>query len=49
MTAKCMCCKRYWNISVLKRIPKKGYICPYCTDKPKKYKRRNKLCKPHQK
>lgn len=31
MTAKCFVCGKYWNISILARIPKAGYVCPHCT------------------
>lgn len=30
MNAKCIGCKRMWNVSVLQKIPKLGYICPQC-------------------
>ncbi len=33
MTARCTRCGKYWGISIKKRIPKSGYICPHCTKK----------------
>lgn len=30
MYAKCKICERMWNISTLQKIPKHGYICPWC-------------------
>ena len=30
MYAKCKMCERMWNISTLQKIPKHGYICPWC-------------------
>ncbi len=36
MTARCKQCNRYWNISILKRIPRSGYECPWCSGKKKK-------------
>jgi len=30
MTARCTRCAIHWNISVYQRIPKEGYVCPYC-------------------
>ena len=30
MYAKCQICAKTWNISISQRIPKQGYICPWC-------------------
>lgn len=35
MKAKCTKCNLHWNISVKKRIPPEGYVCPICTEKMK--------------
>ena len=29
MYAKCRMCAKTWNISLLQKIPKQGYICPW--------------------
>ena len=50
MYAKCKMCERMWNISTLQKIPKHGYICPWCENLmrrsmrniPKKEKSENK-------
>jgi hypothetical protein len=39
LMARCQTCKRAWNISVLQRIPRTGYECPWCTSKRKKLTR----------
>ena len=31
--ATCKECGKTWNISKLQRVPKSGYICPYCLSK----------------
>ena len=28
--ARCVRCKKRWNIAIGQRIPKTGYICPHC-------------------
>ncbi len=33
MRSRCHSCGKYWNISILQKIPKTGYVCPYCTKK----------------
>jgi hypothetical protein len=33
MTARCRDCGRYWIVSILKQIPKSGYVCPRCSDR----------------
>lgn len=33
MKAKCVGCGQVWNISVLQKIPKSGYVCPHCEGK----------------
>ena len=33
MTARRTRCATHWNISVHQRIPKEGYVCPYCESK----------------
>lgn len=38
MTAKCIKCNLYWNISVKKEIHPKGYMCPWCIAKMKEGK-----------
>ena len=30
MYARCIRCHQVWNIAVGQKIPKGGYICPYC-------------------
>lgn len=35
MKAKCIECNLHWNISIKKKIYKKGYICPKCIAKMK--------------
>ncbi len=34
--AICSECGRKWNISAFQKIPKSGYICPYCRSKHRK-------------
>lgn len=36
MYAKCVSCLRGWNVSVLARIPKSGYVCPHCESRLRK-------------
>lgn len=36
MNAKCIDCQLAWNVSILQKIPKSGYICPKCEAKRKK-------------
>ena len=33
MTAKCVGCGLYWNISIYQQIPAAGYTCPHCESK----------------
>lgn len=33
MRSRCHTCGDYWNISILQKIPKTGYVCPYCNKK----------------
>ena len=33
MTAKCVGCGLVWNVSINKKIPSTGYICPHCESK----------------
>ena len=28
--ARCVRCKKRWNIAIGQRVPKTGYICPHC-------------------
>ena len=30
MYARCQICAKAWNISISQKIPKQGYICPWC-------------------
>lgn len=30
MTARCVGCGLYWNISIYQQIPRTGYTCPHC-------------------
>lgn len=30
MTARCVGCGLYWNISIYQQIPRVGYTCPHC-------------------
>jgi len=36
MDITCTYCGRLWNVSILQRIPKSGYICPHCESKLKR-------------
>lgn len=38
MFAKCVDCKRTWNISIYRIIYSYGYICPHCAGKRKRKK-----------
>ena len=33
MTVKCTGCGLHWNVSIYRRIPDTGYICPHCVCK----------------
>jgi len=35
MMARCRECGASWNISIYAKIPKEGYICPWCQSKKK--------------
>jgi len=35
MMARCRECGASWNISIYAKIPKEGYICPWCRSKKK--------------
>lgn len=35
MRARCEQCRRMWCISIQRRIPRAGYICPQCAGKKK--------------
>lgn len=36
MDVICTCCGHLWNISIYQKIPRSGYICPYCESKLKR-------------
>lgn len=39
MTARCVICKRSWNISIYQKIDSSGYVCPQC--EAQKHQRRS--------
>ena len=42
--AICKDCGKMWNVSRYKRVPMRGYICPYCTSERQR-ERKNRYVK----
>lgn len=43
MSARCVECQLMWRISIKKRIPKEGYLCPWCIGRRKRNKFKEQL------
>lgn len=43
MTAKCNKCGLHWKVSIKQKIPKQGYLCPFCTSKYSKGENQNEM------
>lgn len=44
MKARCIQCKRMWNVSIFQSFPKTGYLCPACESRNRKQEREDRQC-----